>query len=94
MTIHLCQQILYCHITTFIRGHFAVIWYNLLPVVWFIPIVLLYTDGVLVNKTRLTNAGLMLGHRLRRCPNIKPALIKRVLLTVVFTTNNVASADE
>ena len=36
----------------------------------------------------------MLGHRLRRCPNIKPALIKRVLFTVVFTTNNVASVDE
>ena len=32
---------------------------------------------------RLTNVGLMLVHRLRRWPNIKPALVKRLVSAVI-----------
>ena len=33
---------------------------------------------------RLTNVGLMLVHRLRRWPNIKPALVKRLVSAVYY----------
>ena len=34
--------------------------------------------GKPANTRRLTNAGLMLAHRLRRWPSTKPALVSRV----------------
>ena len=36
------------------------------------------------NTHDLTNVGLMLVHRLRRWPNIKPALVKRLVSAVYY----------
>ena len=42
------------------------------------------TKQLPVNTRRLTNAGLMLGQRLRRCPSIKPELVKRLVCTCLL----------
>ena len=38
---------------------------------------------------RLTNVGLMLVHHLRRWPNIKPALVKRLVSAVYYLVRRV-----
>ena len=42
---------------------------------------LLGMDGIPVKQTHWTNVGLMLGHRLRCWPNIKPSLVQCIVLT-------------